>query len=303
MKSQPNYSMKPKITYLLILMLISGCSAAKAQNEIEYPTHKKAKVFFLAGQSNMDGRARAFNLTNEDRARIKKAQQNVTLYYNNQKPVALQPTKVKPHLTKKFQADSLFGPELFFGVEMSEAYPDYKIILIKRAKGGMSLYGAWNPEWSEDKAKLMNELNAPKLYSDFISYAKGILSKMEPDSYEICGMLWVQGETDSGKRFGSLPADSYETNLNKLIAGIRTEFALPNLPFLIFQVGSGKVLEGMKTIAKKDPFVSLIPQSDDKSSDLYFQRNPPPVGHYVYESMKRIGILFFERYINDYAYK
>ena len=287
--------------FLLVIsfFLLASCKAQK--NEIK--SDKEIKVFFLAGQSNMDGRAKANKLTELDKSRIKKAQQNVTLYYNHQKPVPIQATKVATHVAKKFEADTLFGPELFFGIEMSEKYPNHKIILIKRARGGMSLYGAWNPDWDKEKATLMNELKAPKLYSDFISYAKSILKDMNPDSYELCGMLWVQGETDSGKRFGPEPATAYEQNLKALIKGVRTEFKSPQLPFLIFQVGNGKVVEGMRNIAKQDEYVSLIPQSNDKNSENYFQKNPPPIGHYICDSMKRIGTYFFEYYQNDYAIK
>ncbi len=287
--------------FLLVIsfFLLASCKAQKSEVKQE----KKIKVFFLAGQSNMDGRARAYNLTSDDKSRIKNAQQNVTLYYNHQKPIPIQATKVASHIAKKFEADTLFGPELFFGVKMSERYPDHKIILIKRARGGMSLYGAWNPNWNEENAKVMNELKAPKLYSDFISYAKSILIDFNPDSYELSGMLWVQGETDSGKRFGPKPAEAYESNLKKLITGVRTEFSKPKLPFLIFQVGNGKVVEGMKNITKTDEYVSLIPQSSNKNSDNYFPKNPSPIGHYVYESMKRIGTLFFEFYQKDFALK
>lgn len=249
----------------------------------------------------MDGRARANNLTKEDRVRITKAKENVTLYYNHRKPVELQPTKVYPHIAKKFEADSLFGPELFFGIEMSEKYPNHKIVLIKRSRGGMSLYGAWNPDWDELKAKQMNEEKAPKLYEDFIGYAKEVLSDLNTKNYELCGMLWVQGETDSSKRFGKEPAAMYRENLIKLINGVRSEFEKPNLPFLIFQVGAGKVVEGMKTIAENDKNVSLIPQTQDKNSKYYFKRNPPPVGHYICESMKNIGTYFFEFYQKDYV--
>ncbi len=249
----------------------------------------------------MDGRARACNLTQDDKARIKKARQNVTLYYNHQNPVPLQVTKALPHIAKKFEADSVFGPELFFGIQLSEAYPDHKIVLIKRSKGGMSLFGAWNPDWSKEKAKWMNEQNAPKLYSDFIDYTKSILNTMEPDSYELCGMLWVQGETDSNtNRFGPEPAEQYGENLRKLIDGVRREFSNSELPFLMLQVGSGQVVESMKDIAQNDPYASLIPQENDENYKFYFKRNPPPLGHYVCESMKQIGTLFFETYLNDY---
>lgn len=289
-----------KLAFLsLSFLLLISCNAQKQIVN----TQKKTKVFFLAGQSNMDGRARAFNLTKEDRERINKAQNNVTLYYNHQDPVGLQPTKVLPHIAKKFEADTLFGPELFFGVRMSEAYPEHKIILIKRARGGMSLYGAWNPDWDKAKAELMNETKAPKLYSDFIGYAKEIIKGMNPEEYELSGMLWVQGETDSGKRFGPEPAEAYEQNLKNLLNGVRTEFESPNLPFLIFQVGNGKVVEGMQNIAKSDEYVSLIPQSNNKKSKDYYKKNPPPIGHYICESMKRIGEQFFNYYQKDYVIK
>ena len=263
---------------------------------------QKTKVLFLAGQSNMDGRAKAEKLTQEDRDRLEKAKKNVTLYYNHQKPVGLQETKVPDHTAKKFGAEKLFGPELFFGIEMSEKYPEHQIILIKRARGGMSLYGAWNPNWTLERAKAMNEEKAPALYNDFIAYAHEVLKELPKDSYELCGMLWVQGESDSGtKKNGSLPGEEYQNSLETLIAGVRKEFKHPALPFILFQVGSGKVVKGMENIANKDANVSLIPQSNDKKSKDYFERNPPPIGHYTYRSMKRIGTLFFEYYESNYS--
>ena len=267
---------------------------------IEKP--KKIKVFFLAGQSNMDGRARAYHLSDEDLKRLKKAQENVTLYYNHQAPVPLQPTTPPTHVQQKFDTKQIFGPELFFGIEMSEAYPDHDIILIKRSRGGMSLYGAWNPNWTEEKAKTMNEENAPKLYSDFIAYAHEVLKDYDPSEYELCGMLWVQGETDSGtKKFGTIAADTYEANLKNLIQGVRSEFSSPELPFIIFQVGNEKVVQAMRNISNEDKNVTLIPQEYQKESEYYFPRNPSPLGHYTYESMKRIGEYFSSYYQNEYV--
>ena len=252
----------------------------------------------------MEGRARAFNLSNKDKMRLKKAKQNVTLYYNHKKPVPLQVTTPAAHVQRSFKTETVFGPELFFGIHLAEKYPDQKFIFIKRSKGGMSLYGAWNPNWSLEKAKAMKEDNEPKLYSDFISYAKEILHNLDKDEYEIAGMLWVQGENDSGrKRNGTIPADTYEANLKSLISGVRTEFSIPDLPFIIFQVGSGKVVQAMKNISKVDDFVSLIPQNNNKNSEYFFERNPQPLGHYIYKSMKKIGRLFFENYKNNYAPK
>ena len=299
--------MKKKIGFQLALIFVFILSC-KVQNTDHKTTEneklKKIKVFFLAGQSNMEGRARAFNLTEKDLARLEKAKHNVTLYYNHQDPVPLQITTPAKHTQKKFGAETMFGPELFFGIKMSEKYPNDKFIFIKRSKGGMSLYGAWNPHWTEEKAKVMKEDDDPIMYSDFITYAKSILKGYDEDEYEISGMLWVQGESDSGsKKFGTIPADTYEENLINLISGVRKEFSAPNLPFLIFQVGHGKVVQAMKNIEKEDNYVSLIPQEKDKSSKYYFERNPAPIGHYKYESMKKIGRYFFEYYQRDYADK
>ncbi|WP_452224015.1 sialate O-acetylesterase [Lacinutrix chionoecetis] len=287
--------MKIVVSYIICFLLTVSIKT-EAQNTLQ---PKKTKVFLLAGQSNMDGRAKASGLSETDKQRLKKAQQNVTLYYNFEKGKPLDTTKVAKHTAKKFGADYLFGPELFFGIEMSEKYPNHKIVLIKRSKGGMSLYGAWNPDWDEKKATLMNEQNQPKLYSELVSYSNHILSQLS--NYELCGMLWVQGETDSGKRFGTKPGEAYETNLSKLISRVRSDFKKPNLPFIMFQVGNGKVVEAMQTVSKADDNVLLIPQESDKNSKFYFEKNPPPIGHYVTDAMKKIGTYFFEFYEKEFS--
>lgn len=281
-----------KIVLILFVLMFSGTCNSQ---------HKKTKVFLLAGQSNMDGRAKASGLSEIDKQRLKKAQKNVTLFYNFNEGKPLDTTKVAEHTAKKFGADYLFGPELFFGIKMSEKYPDHKIVLIKRSRGGMSLYGAWNPDWTLEKATLIKEQKQPKLYSEFITYSSKVISSFKKDSYEICGMLWVQGESDSGKKGGTKPAETYEKNLKNLIQSVRKDINKPNLPFLMFQVGNGKVVKGMKNTAKEDENVVLIPQETQKKSKFYFERNPPPIGHYVTNSMKKIGEYFYDYYIRNFA--
>lgn len=281
-----------KIIFFGLALLGSTACSGHKNNE-----PKKIKIFLLAGQSNMDGRAKARDLSDDDRKRLTRAQQNVTLYYNFGEGQPLDAAKVADHLAKKFGADSLFGPELFFGIELSEKYPDNKIVLIKRSKGGMSLYGAWDPDWDKEHAAFMNEEEAPKMYSEFVEYSRKVLSSFDKDSYELCGMLWVQGEADS-KRSGPAPAEAYEANLRKLVNRVRTDFESPELPFILLQVGSGKVVEGMRNIAKEDENVVLIPNEKEKDSQFYYEKNPPPIGHYTYKGMKKIGTYFFEFYEN-----
>lgn len=267
----------------------------------ETPKIKKKKVFLFAGQSNMEGRANGDLLSEEDLKRLEKVAPNIAFHYNHFPVSPLQLTTPKPYIQKKFSLEKSFGPELFFGINLAEKYPNDEFVFIKRSQGGTSLYGCWNPDWTLAKAKAMNEENQPKLFADFIAYSKSILATMDTSEYEICGMFWVQGEADSGtKKHGTKPAETYGKNLQSLIKEVRTTFNKPNLPFILFQVGSGKVVEGMEQTAKNDNFVSLIPQSRNKKSTDYYERNPPPIGHYTSKSMKKIGERFFEVYESDY---
>ena len=286
--------MKNLAAIVLIVLFFTNCKTQQVTVK-----NSKTKVFLLAGQSNMDGRAKASGLSKIDRQRLKKSQKNVTLYYNFGEGKPLDTTRVANHTAKKFGAEYLFGPELFFGIKMSEKYPNHKIVLIKRARGGMSLYGAWNPDWTLEKATLIKEDKQPKLYSEFVEYSKNVLSKLT--NYEILGMLWVQGESDSGKKGGTKPRESYEYNLKNLIQNVRKDFNKPELPFLMFQVGTGKVVKAMKKTAKEDKNVVLIPQENNKNSKYYFERNPPPIGHYITNSMKKIGEYFFDYYLNNFT--
>ena len=293
--------MKPTTGLLLLLSLFFACTTQRAAKEFvdlevkSQPVKKKKKVFLFAGQSNMDGRANGAELSAVDLRRLKAVAPRIQFYYNHQPVTSLQLTTPTKYIKRKFNLETSFGPELFFGISLAEKYPEEEFIFIKRAKGGTSLYGCWNPNWVAEKAALMNEVDQPKLFEDFISYSKKVLSTYDPSEYEIAGMLWVQGEADSGvKKWGPKPADTDSENLKTFIHEVRKEFDLPKLAFMIFQVGHGKVVEGMEKVAAEDSDVSLIPQSRNKKSPNFYEKNPPPIGHYTARSMKRIGEAFFE---------
>ncbi len=290
---------------LVLIMLLSSLTIFGNRTEIigqesinnleEGNSDNKIQVFLLAGQSNMDGRANGNDLTKSDLERLAQVADRILFYYNHQPVNPLQLTTPSKFVQDKFNFTKVFGPELFFGIELAEKYPNKKFIFIKRSVGGTSLYGCWNPNWSFEKACLIKEENNPKLYSDFIEYTKGVLQAYDTEGYEIKGMLWVQGEHDSYvDKWGEEPAVSYGKNLKNLVESVRTDLDVPKLPFVIFQVGYGKVVEGMIDTSKNDDFVFLIPQSDDTSSDHFYEQYPPPLWHYTTKSMRRIGTEFFK---------
>ena len=293
---------------LFILLFLSFAGISLGQNT------QKTKVFLLAGQSNMDGRGDASKLSKAEMKLLTNASQKIhfnykgtvgegnAILYNG----ALDFTNPWNFVKQKFRIEKCFGPELFFGVELVKNYPKQDYLFIKRSQGGTSLYGAWNPNWSFEKASFFNEQDKPKLYQDFIDLVDAELAELHPDSYQIVGMLWVQGETDSNTSNGSVAADTYHLNLENLINSVRDHYDIPDLPFLIVGVGSKKVQKAMVQVSNKLTNVSFIERSQDVNRSNYtpiytHEWNGKPVGHYNYEGMKKIGQLFFESYQTSYA--
>ena len=275
---------------------------AKGAQPDTIPPARKLKVFLLAGQSNMEGKGDGSKLTAADGARLEKAQKHVRFAYNRQPVVPLNVTAAGAGNKKRFGIDYSFGPELFFGLGISDAWPNDDILLIKRSLGATSLYGCWNPDWTVEKATKMGEAQIVPLFADFLAYIREVLAPYKREDYEFSGMLWVQGEADSNvSKNGPEPADTYGQNLRNLIQRIRQETGAAELPFIMVDVGGGKVVEGMKATANTMKAVSFISQSKDPQSPHYFPKHE--VGHYDYEGQKRIGTLLADAYLKNYATK
>jgi hypothetical protein len=253
---------------------------------------KTIKVFILAGQSNAEGRADGELVTGEDRNRLNAAAERVQLAYNGEPVSGLRVVEPVPGIAKSYNRKLIFGPELFFGITLAELWPDERILLIKRTQGGTSLYGCWNPDWDAEKAAAMKEEDEPKLYEILTNDIREILSAYDPDEYELCPMLWVQGETDADNESA---ATAYGGNLERLIQSIREDTGREDLPFLMFQVGSGKVVEGMQRVARDVPNATLLPQSQDPDSPHFYDKMEN--GHYNYAGLKKLGRRFAETYV------
>ena len=266
-------------------------------DELQKPSDgKRIKVFVLAGQSNMEGRADGTKLTPDDRQRLQAIQDRVQLAYNRKPIQPLDVVKPPDDIREIYKVDLIFGPELFFGAAMAEAWPDENILLIKFSAGSTSLHGAWNADWQADKAAVMEEENEVHLYDELVEYVKQVLADYDPADYEILGMFWVQGETDSGNETA---AAAYGENLRKFIESIRRDMGEDELPFILFQVGEGDVVEGMKQTAADVPNVTLLPRSLDPASPDFYTTIPN--GHYDHEGLQQLGERFAQIYLREYA--
>ena len=253
------------VTEFLLIFFISYLSS---YSQLQL-SDDKINVFILAGQSNMAGAANANKLSLTDIKDLENAQKNISFVNNGNKSVPLNVTIPPEWKRKKFQVDSCFGPEIFFGIELSKKHPNKKFLFIKRSKGGSSLYGSWNSNWTKEKAEYIGELNKPKLFYELINDVQKELSKYDKSDYQIMGMLWVQGESDSGQKWGPLPSDTYADNLKNLINNSRSIFKSSKLPFMILQVGSKKIGNAMKQVSEELKNVTFIAQNKDISSFNY----------------------------------
>lgn len=248
-------------------------------------------VVLLGGQSNMVGAGDFDDLSDEDKQRVKEASARVQLSQNG------GPVEPLSYFQNKKTGKKRFGPEMFIGVTLAEANPDQEYLFIKTARGGTSLYGAWNPEWSAQKALEVEKGNlkqTTKYYSEHLAAIKENLAKLKKENkpYKIIGMAWMQGENDAARE---VSARSYEQNLKKLIAAYRSEFDVPELPFVCGQINSlyGDFPEGPEMVRKA--FVDVA-QADPKVEVIRTMAERPPTdfpkgdgAHYNAEGQKRLG--------------
>ena len=217
-------------------------------------------VYLFAGQSNMDGRGLASELSAAQREPMKQA----IMFYRNPKTdgEGWQPLSPKFSLAPKKYKGETFGMEMGFAQTMLKANPNTKLALIKGSEGGTNLRKDWKPGTKGDSA------SQGPLYREFIKTIQMATDKLTKrgDTYTIRGFLWHQGESDSKKG-----AKQYQDRLTKLIDRIREDVNVPNLPAVVGEVfdngNRDKVREAIQNVAKSSPTVGLVSADGTKTSD------------------------------------
>lgn len=244
------------------------------------PSLAATKVFLLGGQSNMDGWA----LTSALPAPYNATQPDVK-FWSNGGWVSLQ---------GGFGTSSAyFGPEVSFGYRIHAMLPQDTVYLIKYAAGGTTLADPaceWTPNGSGT------------VYNTFKTTANDAIQSLTNAvlSPRIAGMLWMQGESDT---YGY--AAEYQANLTNLINHVRSDFATPNMPFVIGRIMSyaqypfgtptnNAVLRTAQvTVGTQMPYVSWV-NTDGLSVYPYGVVNP---GHYDAQGQIGLGNLFADAII------
>ena len=182
---------------------------------------KPTKTFILAGQSNMVGWGDGTKLPDD----LRKGNDRVLMFEQGK----WQPLRPRQPANKGQKRVGLtefsFGPEIAFGHEMAKTWPDETIGIIKFSIGGTSIL-AWKPDWSKEDADRVGQGRHGSLY-------KKLMEKVDQAGkardLEIVGFLWLQGGGDTKN---ADVAGEYLDNLKSLVAAIRKDIDVADLPFI-----------------------------------------------------------------------
>jgi hypothetical protein len=252
---------------LWLLLLAIGLPHASAQTDA-----KQIKVFILAGQSNMEGKAPNKLLefqatdpkTKEQFAHLRSGDQWIV-----RDDVFIKFLDRKGRLTIGFGSPNRTGSELEFGFKMGEHFKE-PVLLIKTAWGGHSLYknfrspsaGLPAPETLEKELKQAQERVArenekhkrtdplPTLdeikneygasYREMMSKVQQVTERLgeffpelKDHKPQIAGFVWFQGWND---QYGGAEKE-YAVNMRHFINDVRKDLNSPKLPFVIAAMG------------------------------------------------------------------
>ena len=196
------------IAHLAQVLIISMTVAWAA-----LPASAATKVFLLGGQSNMAG-VGGYS-TDKPIPPPYDVPQTAVKFWNNgwvnlQSGFGYQPGQ--------------FGPEVTFGYTLhNTVFPNDSIYLVKYGVSGTNLAVDWNPSGSGP------------CYNTFKSKVDAALENLRSAGKDpvVSGMIWMQGESDT---VTAEKANAYAGNLTSFIAKVRTDFASPDMPFVLGRI-------------------------------------------------------------------
>ncbi len=229
------------------------------------------KVFVLAGQSNMEGKAP--NALFESQATDAKTKDLFSHLRKDGQWIVREDVFIKfldrkGKLTIGYGSPDRTGPELEFGNTMGDHF-DEPVLLIKTAWGGHSLVKQFRPPSAglpdeevlqnelaqaqervrkdnekghkEDRLPTMDEIKAGygSSYRNMLAEVRDVTgnpAKAFPElkgrTPELAGFVWFQGWND---QYGG--EDEYAANMKHFIEDVRKDLNTPKLPFVIAAMG------------------------------------------------------------------
>lgn len=278
---------------LLIIPLVASLLATMQVRAADRPV----KVFILAGQSNMEGKAP--NALLDHQATDAKTRNLFAHLRKDDKwierdDVFIKYLERKGPLTIGYGSPGRTGIELEFGTVMGNHFEE-PVLLIKTAWGGHSLYKLFRSpsvgypaaevlqkelDQAQARVKKNNEKNKkndplPMMedikkeygssYRHMMAEVKDVMNNsatlfpaLKGKKLEVAGFVWFQGWND---QYGA--QDEYESNMKHFINDVRKDLQKPTLPFVIGvmgQNGSKPAGGAMLTIQKAQLAMNEVPE-------------------------------------------
>ena len=293
-----------------IMTMVSAQVNDMSNNETE-----KILLYYLGGQSNMDGFGINDKLPEDLKDQLKDQLKNVWIFHGNPEEDGGENggvgvwSRLREGHGVGFEAkkgrnlySEHFGVELTFAQTLLAQHPDEKIAIIKYSRGGSSIdslaaaeFGSWAPDFQGKKG--INQ------YDHFLATLNNAFGSWSDDpsrrKYELvpAGIIWMQGESDA--TIDEDVAARYYDNLKHLMDLIRAAFRTDDLPVVIGRISDswdnevGKVWTYGELIQHcQEKFVRLDSCAEIVRSTMNYKYSDP--WHYDSDAYLDLGKRFAE---------
>jgi len=279
---------------------------------------KEYKLYYLGGQSNMDGYGYVRELPEGLNAPV----DGVIIFHGNTAPDGAPEdgrgvwAVLRPGHGVGFKSDGKsntyserFGVELSLARRLRELEPDANVAIVKYSRGGTSIaaeaagnFGCWEPDFNagEREGKGINQYDHFLATLRHAARARDMDGDGEEDTLLPVGIVWMQGESDATMQ---PTADAYEANLKRLMDLIRAALRVDDLPVVVGRISDsgrdadGKVWDFGETVreaqaafVRSDGRAALVTSTDEYSySDTW---------HYDTAGYLDLGRQFAEALVN-----
>lgn len=288
-------------TWLLAAIVLSAVSTAAVTTARAADDQKTVKVFILAGQSNMEGKAKNSLLDHQAQAPETK---KLFAHLRKDGQWIVRDDAFIKYLTRSggltvgYGSPGRTGVELEFGTVMGDHF-DEPVLLIKAAWGGHSLFKLFRSpsaglpsqeklqeelQQRQDRVKKNNEKNnrneplptMDDIKEPYGSSYRNMMAEVQQtfDNYEtmfpalkgrkleVAGFVWFQGWNDM---YGGAEKE-YASNMTHFIKDVRKDLKAPKMPFVIGVMGQNqsKPAKGaMLTIQEAQIAMESVPEFKD----------------------------------------
>jgi len=294
-----------RFSLLIWLFLGAACTAPTPELGDGGTTYH---VYFLAGQSNMEGYAPSSQLPDD----LQTVREQVPIFMGNM-PDDHNPTggrglwaPLAPGFAREFSSNGkrnrlsdYFGPELTFADDMQRLNPDKNIAIIKYARSGSSIAigashgGNWQPDYLGQNG--LNQYDFAVRTIETALAVEDIDGDGLRDILIPSGLVWMQGEGDA---LSEGAAAAYYRNLDNLMHHLRSALGEPMLPIVIGKItDSGtdesgammphidKVHAAQRKFVSRDPCAAYVTETDE-------YEHAQDGWHYTGDSYLRMGRAF-----------